>query len=149
MVFDYYTNENLNSMGYDVYNSTPIQEKGGRLYHVDSRLFAYSRNGYNLINEDNITSSLYSGNLIRVISNSEGGDRAESIYGYSHDNYDEIRLISADKRYMSSNNPANLNTLFRKGITDKFDFAEWQDSFPNKTKFDNEKDCSYSFEINY
>ena len=149
MVFDYYTNENLNSMGYDVYNSTPIQEIGGRLYHVDSRLFAYSRNGYNLINEDNITSSLYSGNLIRVISNSEGGDRAESIYGYSHDNYDEIRLISADKRYMSSNNPANLNTLFRKGITDKFDFAEWQDSFPNKTKFDNEKDCSYSFEINY
>ncbi len=159
IVLEYYTDDDLNSYDYDCYQVNHIQGKGIRMLHIDNRL-AYV-NGYT---STSYQVSLFSDpdevltttqKLIKPISNSESGYRSESsFYGLpsSYDAFDEIRVISKDKRILSQTNEANTSTLFQSG--DSFNISNYYNSFPNKTlnsdkttytvKFNNGKSFLYT-----
>lgn len=154
IVLEYYTDDDLNSKDYDCYGVNHIRGKGIRMLHIDSRLAYCSR--FIGIDEDDIedaTISLFEDPdevltttkpLVQFISNSESGSRAESArYGVSKkfDAYDEIRIISADKRKLSQTNEANTNTLFTAGKV--FNMNSYSNSFANGTTFDNGEQFQY------
>ncbi len=158
IVLEYYTDDDLNSKDYDCYEVNHIRGKGIRMLHIDNRL-AYSSRfiGMDEDNIDDVTINLFadpdeilttSKPLVQFICNSESGSRAESQrYGVSKkfDAYDEIRIISADKRKLSQINQANTNTLFTSGKV--FTMSSYSNSFPNGTSFDNGE--SFQYEITF
>lgn len=117
LVLDYYTYENLNDKPYESLNAeTPhplsiegvsFSGKGGRLYHVDNRLSYYDNSNPNetkaplYANPDDVfTETRF--RFFRSISNSESGQRSESIIPGMPTNagaYDEIRWIGRGGPY--------------------------------------------------
>lgn len=150
LVLEYYTDDDLNSVDYDCYQVRHIQGKGIRMLHIDARLgyvTAYG-NEYGVTMFDDPDDALTSTSpLIKPITNSESGGRAEQAYGLpsSYNAYDEIRIISADKRFLNTSRQATTSTLFRKN--DTFTFASYSASFPNKTSFNNSSSFSYSIKF--
>jgi M6 family metalloprotease-like protein len=142
LVLDYYSDKDLNASDYRAYSVNHISGNGGRLYHVDARLGSVDTSstistgtyGFHLYDDPDepFTTATNDNYLLQYICNTDTGSRAESNYsGDTSENcFDEIRLISRDKRYMSSYNVANTNSLFRAG--DSFDIASYSTSF-NKT----------------
>lgn len=175
LVLDYYTYENLYAQHYDgsgYYMEVQPEASGALLYHVDARLFAaddnlmqylYGNTSYTtagarsriheLENTDDLfTSDTYKNmDLIRVISNSERGNRSEYMYGYSELNYaDEVRLISADRTYLSVQNTPSNSSLFRTNSS--FSFNTYSNSFitlsgNRSATMDNGKTLSKTFTI--
>ena len=147
LIVDFYTDQNLYRQGYDLYGANKISGRGGRIYHVDSRL-GYYYGGFNMFtNPDDVFTSTR--NFIRLITNSESGNRAESTYISSlNDAFDEIRLISADKRFLSDSNKANINSMF-SSTTNTFSLSSYSSQFPLTTKFNNGQSCSYNVTFNF
>ena len=162
IVLEYYTDDDLNSYDYDCYNVTSIKGKGIRMLHIDNRLgYNNSSSSYNPY-YSNYNVTMFSDpdevltttkKLIKPINNSESGQRSESSYyglDSSYDAYDEIRVISKDKRVLSTNNTANTNTLFKSG--DSFNINDYYAQFANSTtssntytvKFNNGKSFPYT-----
>jgi len=145
LVVDYYTNQNLYSQGFDAYGVSSVNAKAGRIYHVDNRLCYYNNSTPVFYDDpdDALTDTEHA--LAKIISNSESGSRAESTgYGAdpSFDPYDEIRLISADKRFLSSTSVVSSKSFFATGSS--FSLASYSSQFPNESVFNNEKYCSYT-----
>lgn len=149
LVVDYYSDKNMNSSDYDCYNVKHVEGNGARIYHVDNRVVnVYQNEAKNYVYElyDDPSTPFEEGNtdlIYKVISNSESGSRAESNYGLSKeaDAFDELRLISAENRLLSTSNPVSYNALFQKGST--FSVDGYRTQF-NNAKFNNGKTCSYS-----
>lgn len=159
IVLEYYTDDDLNSVDYDCYQVSHIQGKGIRMLHIDNRLAyvnSYTSTSYQCSlfpDPDDILTTTQK--LIKPITNSESGSRSESsFYGLpsSYDAFDEIRVISKDKRVLSQTNEANSSTLFKAG--DSFNISDYYASFPNKSlnsdkttytvKFNNGKKFPYT-----
>lgn len=136
LVLEYYSDKDLNAQDYKSYYASHVQGNGGRLYHVDARLGNYDTmtGKVTLFSnpDDAFTSSTNYTSLFQVISNSESGSRAESAYmsDSSCNKFDEIRWISADKRYLSATSTANTSSLFKAG--NEFKIENYASSF-NKT----------------
>ncbi len=162
LVLDYYSDKDLNASDYASYSAKHISGNGGRLYHVDARLgYADMTNivngycGFTLYTnpDEPFTTDTSSNSIYQYICNSDTGSRAEQTYsGKSSENcFDEIRLISHDKRYLSSYKVANTNSLFMAG--DSFKIEDYKDSFNkslvnSKTYYLNcQQDFSTTFKI--
>lgn len=158
LVLDYYSDKNLNSSDYDCYDATHVSGDGGRLYHVDNRLFklnfssaSYSFDVYSDVDAPFTTNT--SDSFYRIINNSESGDNAESYYGVSTDYnvYDEIRWISANKYKLSQSTKATNSSLFKANSS--FSIASFSSQFNSKTTsgkttyLNNKKTLSTSFKI--
>jgi M6 family metalloprotease-like protein len=145
LVLDYYTDQNMNGLDYDVYGADHVAGRGGRLYHVDNRLSQYTGGAQSLFSNPDTPLSTTTANLSKAITNSESGDYAETGQYYALENginaWDEIRRISADKRYLGSSARAKTSSLFQTGNT--FSVSDYDAQFVSGT-FDNGKACSYS-----
>lgn len=146
LVLDLYNNLNLYEQGYDCYNQSPIETVGGRIYHVDGRLMLYSGGALSMCTDpDAAARSTGRYSVFRGISNSEAGERAENKYDTSLPDsanaWDEIRLISADKRMLSNQNKALASSFFQKGST--FSLSSYSAQF-NNSEFNCGKTFSYS-----
>lgn len=152
LVLEFYTDKNLNSSDYDAYSVNHIQGKGIKLYHADARLAKYTQSGYSYSlsfysDPDTPFKANNTDKVYQVISNSEGGDRKESSFtgiSSSADCYDELRLISADKRYLNTRSKANSNSLFKAGSS--FSLSSYSSQF-NSGAFNSEKAFSHSFSV--
>lgn len=153
LAMEYYTDDGMNSQGYDCYYTDNIIGSGLKLYHVDARLAKYDSSNisapFSLY--DDPDTPFESGNndvFYRCISNSNGNSSlAESNFdGMPADSsdYDEIRLISADKTMLDAVNAANNSSLFKNGAT--FDMKTYSNQF-NNGMFDNKKTFSYTISI--
>lgn len=160
LILDYYTPTNLNlPVKYEVYDSSTINSSGGRLYHVDARLAYLNGTSFKLFDDpdDFLTSNK---TVFRAITNSEQGNRSEQNYGLINSNYfDEIRWISADKKYLNDyelisqfpfpskkvESHASSSSLFKEN--DTFSLSSYSKQF-NSSTLNNKKTCSYSFKIN-
>lgn len=119
MVFELFTPKNLNKQGYDCYSVNPLTETGIRALHVDNRLFTWqnrggvkdvfiSENGTAAFNSTyTLNGRTYQSALLRIINNTESGNRAESntFSGQlniptGYDYCDEVRWISADGKIL-------------------------------------------------
>lgn len=176
-ILDYYTPTNLNK---DSVNQTStLTEYGGRLYHIDARLAYFNRsiNGnsiYRLFDNPDDILTYTKNNVTRVITNSESGDRSESVRYFlppSYNAFDEIRWISADGRKLSETtskrpqelvNPVSVSniatnaSLFKPKSSESsekdtnvssFSITSFSNQF-NNGKLNSNKTCSYSFTIN-
>lgn len=153
LVLEFYTDYGLNSQDYDYYNAKHIEGKGVRLYHVDSRLGYATNQGddsylFTLFDNPDDVLTHTENNLLKVINNSEAGSRAEQYYSLSSEaNYwDEIRLISQDKRKLngSTSGSANSESLFTTG--DTFTLDDYSAQF-NDGALNSKKTLSASIEI--
>ncbi len=154
LILDLYTPKNLNHNNYSPYGASYVNATGGRLYHVDSRLFRYggekktviftyydSTKAYRLLDDpDDVfkrsefqAKSNY-GYYSRCISNTKegsGSEEAEYSLDSSMNAFDEIRWISADARYLSSKSKPNVASLFRPTSNPSFRMSAFQKSFPS------------------
>ena len=152
LVLDYFTPLNLNAQGYDCYSMNPLTASGGRLEHVDARLFNYSYSGLTEIKANDLLNSDGSYSYFRPITNTESGNRAESVYHLENANtFDELRWITANKVLASANNPVTNASLFT--ASSSFSFEAFKNQF-NTTKknnknyyFNNQEPTSANFEI--
>lgn len=161
LILDFYSSEGkLNGEDYDAYDIESVKGKGGRLYHVDARLarieehqegslFTYTATVYD--DPDDAWNESERGKILNAISNTHEGQRSESeLFSMDPeaDYYDEIRWISADKRFIDSNpdgqNRPDAESLFREG--DAFLLDEYADQF-NGGGFNCDKPFAYGFEI--
>lgn len=158
LVLDYYSDKNLNSSDYDCYDVNHVSGDGGRLYHVDNRLFklslssgSYSFDMYSDADAPFTTNT--SDAFYRIINNSESGDNAESYFGVSTDYNpcDEIRWISANKYKLSQTTKASNSSLFK--VNNSFSASSYSSQFNSKTTsgkttyLNNKKTLSTTFKI--
>ncbi len=161
LLVEFYTDMNLNEKGYEQYSVDSIKGYGVRIYHVDNRLAKVTtrrsddtyvselvspEEGLKLLSENNH-------DIIKAISNTESGERSESTrFGLptTADDYDEIRLIYADKSYASYRNYAKTSSLFAPNgdlaTNSTFTIEDYKSQFVNG-KFDSEKDFNYTVNI--
>ena len=156
LIIDCYTdNTKLNAISYPAYSATPITGSGIRIYHVDERLGIKGGNAtsYSLPEDpDSVWDEENDGKLYTVISNTEKyvagytEGYVESYFGLpgSCNAFDEIRLISADGKYLSQTVYATNDCLFQSG--DTFSVSSYQSQFVNGA-FDSEESCSYQVEV--
>lgn len=161
LLVDFYTDKNLNSRGYEKYYVNSIEGYGVRIYHVDNRLSKVTVR----TNQDTYQSTLLDGeeskaalkdgknDVIKAISNTESGERSEATrFGLplASNNFDEIRLIYADKTYASYQNEASIDSLFApNGNLNKnasFSLNDYASQF-YEGAFDNKESFSYTIEI--
>lgn len=155
LVIDCFANRNRNTEGWDIYQRTPLNGQGGRVFHVDSRLM--DSNTKKLTDDpsslftlqETITGLKEQPHALRPISNTESGERAEHNYGLPKcaDAYDEIRLISGwgyGNRYydmpLSQTHTQSLYDLFKKNQS--FSLSSFPNQF-NGNAFDSGAKCSY------
>ncbi len=138
LVLDYYSDKDLNSHDYLSYSAYHVQGNGGRLYHVDARLANYTQTGVTFYSDpdDPFTTKKTDTGLIQAISNSESGSNSEQAYFNvtTYNAYDEVRWISRDKRYLSTQKVANSSSLFLAG--DTFKISDYSSSFNTSTVSD-------------
>lgn len=155
LVLDYFTPNNLNAANYDCYGINHLKGEGGRLYHVDARMGRYTYPTFTLSDDSDALMNSSLNNLYAVISNSEGGDRAESsAFGLQPeaDAWDELRWISADGEPLSQYNVASASTLFKANST--FSITSFSSQFNKSTVgtstyyMNCKKPFSTSFKIN-
>jgi hypothetical protein len=155
LVLDYFTPNNLNAANYDCYGINHLKGEGGRLYHVDARMGRYTYPTFTLSDDSDALMNSSLNNLYAVISNSEGGDRAESsAFGLQPeaDAWDELRWISADGEPLSQYNVASASTLFKANST--FSISSFSSQFNKSTVgtstyyMNCKKPFSTSFKIN-
>lgn len=148
LVLDLYTNENINSYDFKAYEVNHIDGIGIRVYHVNSHLAQVTNNGRSVsfLKDSDYVLNNESKDLFQLISNSEGGQRAESYFlnDSSYNYCDEIRWIDAKNEYIGSKPNSTLKgktpsstSLFNIG--DSFSFAEYKDSFNFENLDFNEK----------
>lgn len=145
LVLDYFTPNNLNAADYDCYSVNHLKGEGGRLYHVDARMGRWLGGTFDLPDDSDTLMSSSLGSLYMVISNTEGGSRCESVaYGLdeSADAWDELRWISADGNYLSSNNTASASSLFKANKT--FSINTFSSQF-NKTTVKNDDNTTSTY----
>ena len=151
LILDYYSYENFYQDLYHDGNLTYAypNASGGRLYHVDGRILKFydDEQTFELPSDPDFLFH-YAGMAYRCITNSQSGSRSESSFKVSgiKDYFDEIRLISKDKRLINgTSNLPNIDSLFVQG--DRFSLADYANQFYYGGKLDNEKDFSIEFEI--
>jgi len=170
LVLEFYTQQNLNVQGYDIYSANPIQGNGVRIYHVDARLgeasIVSSRYGESLritvpSDPDDVLSTTTS-NLYRFISNTESGERAETSLGSyvglanstRADKFDEIRLLRGDKAVSDASDATSSSdsgVLFTPTRWSTFSLSSHYNSFPvyssSLASFDSGEACSYKVTV--
>lgn len=155
LVIDCFANRNRNTEGWDIYQRTPLNGQGGRVFHVDSRLMdsdtrKLTDDPSSLFTlQETITGLKEQPHALHPISNTESGERAEHNYGLpkSADAYDEIRLISGwgiGNRYydmpLSQTHTQSLDDLFKKNQS--FSLSSFPNQF-NGNGFNSGSSCSY------
>lgn len=146
LVLDYYSNQGkLSGQYYDAYAAEPIDGKGGRLHHVDNRLFSVDASYRTTLLEDSTTAFT---NAVKwpykAIDNSSETYDTNFALDRKYGAMDEIRLIDRNKRYLSSYSLPDQNTLFYAG--DSFSLPSYRGQFLNG-KMDSEKSFSTTFEV--
>lgn len=141
LVLDYYTSNNLNQYDYDCYSAETVKGSGGRLYHVDARLFKYSGGHLSLFDDPDEVFSTMSP-VYWGISNSETGERAEENNPYisSSSNvnsaWDEIRWITANKVFLDKTTSPNNASLF--AVNSTFSINNFKSQF-NETEVEEDE----------
>lgn len=154
LILDLYTPKNLNHNNYSPYAASYINAAGGRLYHVDSRLFRYggekktllfndyynTEKSYRLLDDPDeiLQRSSYQaksnyGYYFRCINNTKegsGSEQGQYSLDASMNAFDEIRWISADQRVLSSKAKPSTSSLFRPSGGASFSLDAFQASFP-------------------
>ena len=144
LVLDFYTPSGFNEKGYAYAGDYPLEEMGGRLYHVDARLAYATTGGRYALFEDPDDALTYDGKVAKLISNSIVGSYSESSLGLEGANaFDEIRWISKDGTFLDyGSNKISEDALFQVG--DTFSLADYAGQF-NNGKLNSERPFTTTF----
>lgn len=130
LVLDYYTDQGkLAGQEYDAYQTAPIAGRGGRLLHVDNRLFSVDRRTREatLLADSALAFTDAVSDPYKGIDNSFGQYDQNFRLDEEFGEMDEVRLIDQAGRYLSLYTPPDERTLFGEG--DSFSLSRYAGQF--------------------